>query len=358
MKKIVKFISGLFFIIFMIRCSPVPPPPSAADREPPAFLFYKKALDCIENQQYEKALALLDTAIAMKSEFAQFYYAQGQVYELLGNNISAVISYERALRYKSHYPDTWKKLAHLYIEVGQYEKASQMLTSLISYLPDSLEFELQLAESYILDGKPLKALERLSYYEKRGGSSIEKWRLQGMAYFVQGNYKLAVDWLDKYVVTVQENYIAQKYLGISCLRMGLLEKGISALNKALQMNPQDPEIYIYRAQYFLQLKKVDAAASQFQYALLQDDKNILVLLENSKFLLSQGDTLKAEELLQKAIAGNKQCWECYKYLGIIADEKGNDMEAHQYYENYLRNIYHNDPEVENRIKNLKLIKPK
>ncbi len=95
-----------------MHCTPVPPPPSATDREPPAFLYYKKALDCIENGQYEKALALLDTAIVMKSEFAQFYYAQGQVYELLGNTISAGVSYERALRYKSHYPDTWKKLAH------------------------------------------------------------------------------------------------------------------------------------------------------------------------------------------------------------------------------------------------------
>ena len=354
-KVVLFFISYCALIHF--QCGPVPPPPSA-EREAPAFIFYKRAMFYVENAEYEKALVQLDTAIAMKPEFAQFYYTQGQIYELMDNKISALVAYETAIRYKSHYPDTWKKLAHLYMQVGQYEKASQMLRSLTENQPDSLQYELDLAESYIFARKPLLAQERLTYYEKQGGRSPEKIRLQGMAYFIQDNYPKAIELLDTYVSAVPNNYLALKYLGIACIRYALPEKGISALNQALQLNPEDPELYVYRGQYFLQMNKKEAAAGQYQYALSMDHSNPLVLLENGKFVLAEGDTLEAEKLLQKALLSNENCWECCKFLGIIADDQGRDLEALGYFQKYLTNIYYPDPDIEKRIKNLRTINQK
>jgi tetratricopeptide (TPR) repeat protein len=346
----------LFFISFIslihFQCGPVPPPPSA-DQETPAFVFYQRAMFYVENEQYEKALVQLDTAIAMKPEFAQFYYTQGQIYELMNNKISALVAYETAIRYKSHYPDTWKKLAHLYMQVGQYDKASQMLRLLTDNQPDSLQYELALAESYIFAQKALLAQERLNYYEKQGGRSPEKIRLQGMAYFIQENYQKAIELLNTYVSSVPDNYLALKYLGIACIRSALPEKGISALNQALQLNPGDPELYVYRGQYFLQMNKKEAAAGQYQYALSMDNSNPLVLLENGKFVLTESDTLQAEKLLQKALLSNENCWECCKFLGIIADDQGRDLEALGYFQKYLSNIYYPDPDIEKRIKNLR-----
>ena len=353
MKISIKIFLIIFLSLVYYWCSPVPPSPPYADSEPPAFLFYQRALFYVENNEFEKALSQLDTAIAMKPEYAQFYYAQGQVFELMGNYISALVSYEKAIQYKSYYPDTWKKLANLYMRVGQYEKASQVLRDLTDDQPDSLQYELALAESYVFDQKPQLALERLNYYEKQGGKSLDKIRLQGMAYFVQDNFERAIDLLDKYIIAVPQNYLAIKYLGIACIKVGKSEKGISALNRALQLDPDDPEIYVFRAQYFSQMNKVEAAAEQYQHALLMDDSNTLVLLENSKFLLSRGDTLTAGKLLQKALINKENCWECCKFLGIIADEQGRDQEALQYLQKYLSNIYYPDPEVEKRVKNIR-----
>jgi cytochrome c-type biogenesis protein CcmH/NrfG len=137
--------------------------------------------------------------------------------------------------------------------------------------------------------------------------------------------------------------------------VGISEKGISALNQALQLNSEDPELYVFRAQYFLQMNKIEAAADQYQYALSMDDSNTLVLLENSKFLLAGGDTLYAEKLLQKALSTNENCWECCKLLGIIADDQGRDLEALHYLQKYLTSIYYPDPDVEKRLKNLRAI---
>src|SRR4030042_6023665 len=173
-----------------------------------------------------------------------------------------------------------------------------------------------------------------------------------MAYFIQDNYQKAIELLEKYIPSRPYNYLALKFLGIACIRVGMSEKGVSALNQALQLNPEDPEIYVFRAQYFLQMNKIEAAAGQYQYALSMDDSNTLVLLENGKFLLTGGDTLNAEKLVQKALSINENCWECCKFLGIIADDQGRDLEALQYFQKYLTNIYYPDPEVEKRLKNL------
>ncbi|UCF65716.1 MAG: tetratricopeptide repeat protein [bacterium] len=355
MKKYYQIIPSFvifYTFLFFLTCSSSKNESASRDREPPAFLYYKKSMSAIENQNYQRALSFLDTAIALKPEVSQFYYARGQIYELTGEKLSALKSYETALSYKSHFPDCWEKLALLYLEFRKPDKAAQMLRYLTEDQPDSLQFELLLADAYLADHKPLLTLERLNYYDKKGGSSEETFRIRGLTYYQQGNYPEAIKYLDQYVNKKQLNFEAQKYLGIACLKEDLPEKGISHLNQALRMDSEDAELYIYRARYFLSMKKVETAIEQFNLALKMDDTNSVVLLEVSKFSLNQGDTTRAETLLHKALAEDKNCWECYKSLGIIAESQNRLDQAYDYLQKYISNIYFRDLEVEKLLEKL------
>jgi len=350
--QIIPSCTVFFTLLYFISCASPKHESAPRDQELPAFLYYKKSLSAIENQNYHRALSLLDTAIALKPEVSQFYYAKGQIFEFTGENLFALKSYETALKYKSHFPDCWKKLAVLYMEFRQPDKAAQMLRYLTEDQPDSLQFELLLADAYLADHKPLLSFERLNYYDKKGGSSEETFRIRGLTYYQQGNYPEAIKYLDPYVKKKSDNYEAQKYLGIACLKANLPEKGITHLNQALRMDPEDAELYIYRARYFLSMNKVETAIEQFSLALKMDDKNSMVLLEVSKFSLNQGDTTRAETLLQKALTEDKNCWECYKFLGIIAESRNRPDEAYDYLQKYISNIYFRDLEVEKLLEKL------
>jgi tetratricopeptide (TPR) repeat protein len=351
--RFVFFYAGLMLFLVLLSCQSVKSLQPATDSDVPAFLFYKKALNYLEKQQYSEALAQLDTAILLKPEFAQFYYARGQILELQDNTPAAIKAYEKALNLKSYYPDTWKRLAKLYMDSAQYEKASQVLKFLTESYPDSLQYEVLLADAYIGANKPLLALERINYFDKQGGKSDETLRVRGMAGYELHDCKQAVEYLRKYVSRNPDNFRAQKYLGMACINTGNLEEGISHLNRALQQNPDDPEIYLFRAKYFIGMDKMDTAADQFRQALEMDSNNVTVLLESSRFYLQRKDTTRAQRLLEDAVFRNKTCWECFKYLGIIADARGNYTRAILFLENYISHIYYRDEVIEKRLEYLK-----
>jgi tetratricopeptide (TPR) repeat protein len=318
----------------------------------PAFVYYNRALNFVERQQFESALAQMDTAIILKPEFAQFHYAKGQIYEIMGQESAAIKAYETAIHHRTLFPDALKGLGRLYMHTGNFERAVQALKNLTESQPDSLLFELLLADAYVFADKPLLALERIHYFEKSGGNSVETYRLRGMASLGLNDYQPAIQNLEFYIEQKPESFNAQKYLGMANIDGGRFERGISHLNKALSIQPDDPEIYLYRAKYFIQMNKYGTALDQFKIALDKDSNNSVILLAYSKFHLMTGDTAAAEELLNRAVRHNTSCWECFKCLGIIADEQNRDFEALLYLQKYLTNIYYRDKDAEIRLNRL------
>lgn len=318
----------------------------------PAFVYYNRALNFVEKQQYGSALAQLDTAIFLKPEFAQFHYAKGQIYEIMGKDGAAIMAYETAIHHRTLFPDALKDLGRLYMSTGNAEKAVQAFKKLTESQPDSLLFELFLAEAYVFADIPLLALERINYFEKSGGNSVETYRLRGMASLGLKDYQHAIQDLEYYIEKKPASFNAHKYLGMANIDAGRFEKGVSHLNKALSIQPDDPEIYLYRAKYFIKMNKYDTALDQFKIALENDSNNSGILLSYSKFYLMQGDTTAAEELLKRAVRHDASCWECFKCLGIIADEQNRDFEALLFLQKYLTNIYYRDQDAEIRLDRL------
>ncbi len=348
-----RFIICMIVILSLVSCASRKISQSQPQSSAPAFHYYYDALSNIEQGQLNLALANLDTAIQLRPEFAQFYYVKGQVSELLKDDGQAIRAYEKALAYKSFFPEVWNHLSNLYMQTGRYQEAVELLKELTAHQPDSVDFDLRLADAYLSTGQCGLALDRIKYYQARGGASPDVDRIKGLAYYGERKYQNTVDFLQPYAEAHPGNFQVQKALGIACIKTGALEKGISHLNMALGMNPDDPEIYLYRARYFIQRNKFPMAMDQLNFALSLDSTNCEILLEKGKFELSRRDTLLAESFFKKALIADSSCCDCYKYLGIIQDDLGNSIEAKLYLEHYMNNIYTKDPEVEKRLERLR-----
>ena len=181
------FIVLSLWIFFFSDCQKQKKTQTSTSPDLPAYTYYMNSSKYVEVQDYQRGLAALDTAISLKPEVSTFYFAKGQIYEIMGENKAAIAEYENSLLYKSYFPDCWLKLAVLYMDYNQPEKATQMLKNLTEYLPDSLSYELMLADAYVADKKAMLALERVTYFESQGGSSPETNRIKGLAYFHQNN---------------------------------------------------------------------------------------------------------------------------------------------------------------------------
>ncbi len=318
-----------------------------------SYHYYNKALEEIRYSHYSSALAYLDSAISVQPAYAQFYFAKGQVWELLKEPDSAMAQYETALTIRSNFPAVWERLSDLYMASGKYVKAVNMLNDLVQFQPDSLENFLMLARADLHIDQPALALDRVSYYEKRGGKSGESDFIRGKAYCQLAEYEKAAVYLSRYIKQNPSNYEAFKLLGCAYIETGDLDRGIPYINEALAMNRRDPALYLSRARYFLGKGKISSAKEQLQFVLDLDSSSCNILQQTGKLELVMKDTVAARHHLEQAVHSNSGCWEAYKYLGIIAQDAGNSADALKYFKLYRQNVLRRDPEVEHRFDKLR-----
>ncbi|MFZ0391885.1 MAG: tetratricopeptide repeat protein [Calditrichia bacterium] len=345
------FVTG---ILLLLSCSgSKPAKENSLPTDESSFSFYYRALSEMEQHRYPAALALLDSAIAQRPQFAQFYFAKGEVLNLSGKKKEAIQAYENALLNKSYYPDVWPVLARLYVKENQFGKAAQIYKNMVAEYPDSLSLILKLAEAYLNEGESGTALNQVNAYVSRSGESPEVSRLKGLAYLQQKNYERSIEHLQRYLAQNDTSFRIHKALGIALIEDGKLEKGMTHLNRAYQMNAEDSEIYIYRAIYFKAQNKPRIAEEQLNLGLKRDSSNYKLYLEKGKLQLEQGDTLLAGQTFREALSIQEKCWECYRFLGIIADQQGRLRQALEFLQVYDRHTLQKDPEVEQRLKRLR-----
>lgn len=349
MKKITFF---FLTCILGLSCSHQQPIPQKPKPQLPALTYYYRAVAFLEKQNLDSALICLDSAVTAKPEYAQFHFTRGQVFELKNNPDSAIAAYERAIQYKSFFPEVWKRLAALYFTAGRFDRAVAIYTEMVKNQPDSLHFHLLLADAHLANGQYKLALNQCNFYVQHSGSSSEVRRITGLAHFYLKNYPLAIQELSAYVKKFPDNFASQKALGVAQLKTGALEAGITHLNQALRINPDDAELYLYRGKYFSLHNKPQSAADQYSVALELDSTRASILLAAARFYLNQADTILAEKLLNRAILQDTHCWDCFRELGIVADEQNRPAEAYEYLKKYLDNTLKRDQDAELRLQEL------
>ncbi len=333
----------LLFYLLLFACV-VPPITSRQDKTfRSAYLYYNQSLKALEAHDYSRALSELDSAIALQPAYAHFYYAKGEILELLGQPDSAIVQHEKALQRRSNFPEVWEQLARLYLQTQQYQKAIRILNNLIEAYPDSLDLRLQMAEGYLGNHQPRMSMQQLNIYRNRGGKSPEFYRLEGETYFYLGEYRKAREDLSRYVTHNPNDTRVLKELGYACLKTGDAELGMHYLSQALQKNRQDPEIYLYRAYYFQLRHKLPDARDQIQIALQIDSTNVKAHLEMGKILLQMQRFQEADSLLQRVSELAPQNYEVYGYRAIVASREGREQQARQFLRIYLDHVLKPDP---------------
>ncbi len=339
--------------VLLIGCGGRQVTTSTSSQPKSAFSFYYDAIANVEAGQFESALAKLDSAIARRPTVANFYQVKGWVFTQLGQVDSAVAAYQKCLSYKSHYPEVWISLGKLYMEVEDYENAMVYLRRAVQAIPDSTRLQLLLGQSYFHTGKYHLAIDFLTAYKKSSPSpKIDYWKWLGMTEYAMGKYTSAIKKLEHYISVRKTDPIALKYLGLAKFADNKYDEAISYLNRAGEYLPDDTEIYLYRARYFLNMNKPDIAREQLMVGLQYDSTNAELLLQLGVMAYEDEQYNASEEFLHKLIRYHPQFWKAYRYLGFLEERNQHPIQAYQYFKLYLDHSFENDPEVSQRMKKI------
>lgn len=122
MKKTIAFVLSFYFTIGMLYCQQEP----TTTNNKKAAKLYEEAGAYYSSNQGENAIALLDKAIKLDSNFTEAHYLLGYIYDDMGNNKEAIKEFREVLRINpSFHLKIYFDIGRVELLEGQYASAGQ-----------------------------------------------------------------------------------------------------------------------------------------------------------------------------------------------------------------------------------------
>ena len=340
-------------LVASVGCYPKAPPPPVEKPESPAFRYYYQALTFIEKQQFDTALALVDSAIVQKPGYVAFYFVKARLFQWLNQPDSAIAAYRQCVRLKSHFPEVWRRLGRLLLARKDYSEAAFFLEKTVQVYPDSLPYLLWLGEATVGSKKYALALDYLKQYlEKADPPEPTAYYWLGRAYYGLGRDDRAVVAFKRYLQRRPTDPEARKFLGLALVRQGKTNAGMSYLNQALQQLPRDVDILLARIRFFLQQEKWVAAKIQLDVALNAYPDHPALMFELARYFFLKHQLEESRLTLRRLLEKKSDFWQARRLLGRVLEEAGRLEEALEQYRLYLNHTLKSDPEIERRVHEL------
>lgn len=176
------------------------------------------------NGNYAKCLTYINKCLAWKGYSSYAYNLRGDAYKQQGNEAAAIASYKKAIEITPENLAPYANLASIYETRKDYELALDSYKTILSISPESEQTQLKIADIYLEMGK---YNESVAYYEK----VRENLKPEAMKGLASAYYALALNSASKSAFSSDKKLIeASEYL-----------------NKAIQENPNDLELYLAKA---------------------------------------------------------------------------------------------------------------
>jgi tetratricopeptide (TPR) repeat protein len=321
MKNFIFAIFSLLFSCFLF-----------AQNKDSAQYYYKKGLEEKDARLYAMAGKSFDKAITFDPNFAEAYIENGNVNMEMRRVDASLGNFTKAYQLQPSNGDLIKKLAELYFNNRQFQKAIDMSQKCndcpeafhimgMSYynLEDYAKAESLLLKAINKDDKDADAAytlgrtylelenekKAISQYQRAIAIEPDKntWIYElGLIYYSQDDYSNALKYINMagekgYNKTNDYN----ENLGFAQVYTGDAQNGIKTLNSVLDKKPNNKELINNIAYSMYETKRYDAALIYYQKLLELNPNDAPSLFMAGMAFQKKGDKDKGEKLCDKAI---------------------------------------------------------
>ena len=244
------------------------------------YYFYE-AQRCMAQQQYDRAMALLLFCEQLNPNDAATQQALGYMYQATSHKEEALTHYATA--FQGEPTVYWSHYASLLFELGQKDKAAEVLTKAARLSPKDVDILEALSAVYTDQKKLKKALQVQDKIEAIEGIN---------AYNALARYRLY-------------------------LQLGKTDKAVQAIDNYLRENPDDLRFQVFRADLSLSQGKEQEALDLYNQELQKHPDNPFVFLSLSNYYNAKGQSRSAAEYMQKAVLSDE--WDLQQKLQTLYD---------------------------------------
>jgi tetratricopeptide (TPR) repeat protein len=259
--------------------------------------------------EYQKSVKEYNVAAQLDPTNDSAYSGLASAYEQLGEPKEAEETYRKAIGMRPSYWAGYNRLGAFYLRSGRYAEASDMFSQVIALAPDSFVGYSNLGISYLLRGDYAEASPALEHSIEIRPTAEASSNL-GTAYFQVRRYSDAARIYEKAVILDSHNYevwgnLADAYYWAPEERTkakAAYQRALDLAIKSAAINPRDPSLLGFIADYYAMLGKREPALTYINKALRIAPKSA-DLLSTAALVFNQcGDTEEALSSLERAVA--------------------------------------------------------
>jgi Tfp pilus assembly protein PilF len=174
----------------------------------------------------------------------------------------------------------------------------------------------------------------------------------GIEFMRQGEFKEAEKEYRKALELNPDNPEVHVNLGFVLVQLGKIDKGIYHYKEALRIDPECPEAHNNYGIILNRIGKVDEAAAHYRKAIELDPEVFDPYYNLGVLRMTQGKFKEAAEYYKKAISLNKHNADLYNSYGLLFEMEGNAEKALFYYNKALK-VRADHPQARANIERLK-----
>jgi tetratricopeptide (TPR) repeat protein len=225
-----------------------------------------RAMYLRSKEKYDEALAAVDKMIGQSPEDANALILQGEIFREMDKPDDALKSFDEAIKLAPQSPAPYQARGEIYREKEDYDKAIQEFTKVVELQPGDVLPLVHRAEAYLNAGKLKEALADAD-------AVLEK----------------------------QQIVAAHRLRGEILAQLNRLNDAIAEMQQLTKAVPNQPELKIQLALYYLINKQPNEAISEYDDILLLDPENFLALRNRADAYLNVGKHKEAIEDFDKAL---------------------------------------------------------
>ncbi len=269
------------------------------DGEAKAIIFKQIGLLYMDKKDFSNAKEAFLKSIEINSADYQALYFAAYANELLKDYNSAIELYKKVLDLRDDFSFAKKRLAISYINLGQFDNASEILDS---FTDDDVDVEYYLVKALLYKSQKNlnKALDTLNEAKKYYPESLELLFELASLHEEMKEYGKCEEVIKEALDLDPENPIFLNFLGYLYADRNIkLDEAYELINRALKKDPENPAYIDSMAWVLYRMKKYKEAYVWQKKALKYDPKEEEFIKHMKKIIKALGVEKNIDEVIQE-----------------------------------------------------------
>jgi len=316
----------VFLCILWILCLFVA---TARAQRPDVVQVFEQIATWIRDNRLPQAEKELTSILRASPDLPVALNLMGSLRAKQGRLVEAENLFLRAIRNDKNFTGARMNLVYLYLLKRAPDKAITQLKEVIAIEPNNTEALVMLGDAYLAQNDQQNAEE--NYLAALQGKLDNAGALFGLAQIsrMKGEIKEAAIYLNR-VATLIADSKSPEFLykfGFEAMNVGMFDEAKSALQRAVELRPDDPSLLLGLGIAWLRKTDLFEAEKLFRRVIQIQPANAQAQLHLGYVLLTQKKYPEAKSWLEKSEHSGAAVPEVSYYLGLLAQDQGDDARA-------------------------------